>query len=649
MLSKITSRLKLLGPIEKLFLTLLFLYVVLTLAAPGNILVPSTQIAVMFFAGWIAVRLARIAMRRALWRLRNRLVMTYLFIAAVPALLTITLVAAGVYYFERQLAVYLVTSELDRRVANLSWLAQSLAAAGAEQRREMASHFADALQGRFQNASIIVRDSAGVRIWPSNRSIAPPAAGWTNVSGTAFQDGRFYIWAHAVAKDGDITIAVPLTRLYLSDLSAGLGDVSIFMLMPDPDELRAIQQHRDLPTNRLGPPASWADADFFAGSPLLPFAYWNVPGKIATKGLISIHTRPSALLSTIINTKIELQQFFLITLLGLAILFAILEAVSLIKGITLARTITGAVHDLYEGTQRVMQGDFSHRIHVSDNRDQLAELSLSFNSMTGNIERLLAVSKEKERLQAEIEIAREVQEQLYPKVIPELRTLQLTAVCEPARMVSGDYYDFQCVDDGHLILAIGDVAGKGISAALLMATIQSAMRMELRGIVGKAAPSGQTVQRLSAARVVTDLNQQLHATTSPEKFATFCFGIYDEGSGVFRYTNAGHLPPILVRNGASARLDVNGMVVGAFPFARYEESQVRLESGDLLVLFTDGITEPENEYGEMFGEERLIGLITRNADRSGREIIATVIDAVRSWTNSPELQDDMTLLIARRV
>jgi sigma-B regulation protein RsbU (phosphoserine phosphatase) len=124
--------------------------------------------------------------------------------------------------------------------------------------------------------------------------------------------------------------------------------------------------------------------------------------------------------------------------------------------------------------------------------------------------------------------------------------------------------------------------------------------------------------------------------------------VYEEATSTLTYTNAGHLPPLLVRNGEAQRLDVNGMVVGAFPFALYGESQTRLQPGDLAVFFTDGITEPENAYGEMFGEERLIDLVVRNAHLDNREIIDSIMDAVRQWTGSDELQDDMTLLLVRR-
>jgi sigma-B regulation protein RsbU (phosphoserine phosphatase) len=282
----------------------------------------------------------------------------------------------------------------------------------------------------------------------------------------------------------------------------------------------------------------------------------------------------------------------------------------------------------------------------------LADLSKSFNSMTENLEKLLIVAKEKERLQAELALALEVQEQLYPKTAPVFKTIRVTGMCQPARTVSGDYYDYQKLSPSRLAFAIGDVAGKGISAALLMAGIQSAMRMELRAsFEGKelAPPSARTNGfRLSTARLVSELNQQLHATTSPEKFATFCIALYDDETGMLTYTNAGHLPPILIHDGRSTPLDINGTVVGAFPSSKYDESKVELRAGDLLVCYTDGITEPENEYGEMFGEDRLIELVSKNADRDDHRVIEVVMDAVRQWTGSPELSDDMTVLLARK-
>jgi sigma-B regulation protein RsbU (phosphoserine phosphatase) len=333
--------------------------------------------------------------------------------------------------------------------------------------------------------------------------------------------------------------------------------------------------------------------------------------------------------------------------IAIAILFLLVELVAAWIGVRLSRRITGSVNQLYEGTRRVIHGDFQNRIPVRD-QDQLGELSQSFNRMTENLERLLAVEKEKERLQTELEIAREVQSQLYPKAAPPACGLKLTVRCDPARLVSGDYYDYQDIGGGKLAFAIGDVAGKGISAALLMATLQAALRAQITNYQSDE-PGHNGLRILHAANLVSALNKQIYAHTSPEKYATFFFGLFDEPSRTLTYTNAGHLSPLLFRRQEVVPLDTNGTVVGAFPFSTYEESHLTITTGDLLVCYTDGITEPENAYGEMFGEERMIELIQKYFHREDQEIVALVLEAVRGWTGNPELHDDMTLLLAREV
>lgn len=233
-----------------------------------------------------------------------------------------------------------------------------------------------------------------------------------------------------------------------------------------------------------------------------------------------------------------------------------------------------------------------------------------------------------------------------------LRTAQILGVCHPVRVVSGDYYDFLALPDSVLALAIGDVAGKGISAALLMAAIQSTMRTQLTTAapMAAAAGNGRPQQPLDTARIVAQLNKQLYANTSPEKFATFCFGVYDERRSILKYTNAGHIPPILLRKGEPfAELGVTGTVVGAFPFSSYEEQEIALYAGDLLVAYTDGMVEPENSYGEQFGEDRLKELLVKYNMQPSDEIIARVMEAVEQWTGAGELQDDMTMLVVRRI
>jgi sigma-B regulation protein RsbU (phosphoserine phosphatase) len=367
---------------------------------------------------------------------------------------------------------------------------------------------------------------------------------------------------------------------------------------------------------------------------------WESPGS-HQRLILYVRTRASAVLGKVFQ-KLDWAELVMGLFVAVAVVFLIVEMVSLLVGVKLSRSITGAVHELYEGTRRIKEGDFSYRIPVKGN-DQLAELASSFNTMTQNLGRLIVVAKEKERLESELAIAREVQQQLFPKDVPFTKTLELKGVCNPARMVSGDYYDFIALTDHSLAFAIGDVAGKGISAALLMATIQSTMRTQL------GANNGSGPKPLSPAAMVSILNRQLYATTAPEKYATFYFALYEEGTHTLTYTNAGHLSPMLVRGDNVQMFDSTGTVVGAFPSARYEERTVLLERGDILVAYTDGVIEPENAYGEMFGEDRFKELIVKHASEDSSELISRTMEAVVQWTGSSELQDDMTMVVARRI
>jgi sigma-B regulation protein RsbU (phosphoserine phosphatase) len=367
---------------------------------------------------------------------------------------------------------------------------------------------------------------------------------------------------------------------------------------------------------------------------------------------LTVDTRLSAVLGILFgqkgtgfDRKFSWGDIALAAFVTVLALFLILELISLVAGIQLSRSITGAVHEMYEGTLHVKEGDFSYRVPVKGS-DQLAELTTSFNTMTANLGRLIVVAKEKERLESELAIAREVQDQLFPKDVPFTKTLELKGVCHPARMVSGDYYDFMALPHDSLAFAIGDVAGKGISAALLMATIQSTMRTQINTA---AANSNGNYKPPSTAFLVSNLNRQLYATTAPEKYATFYFATYDEAEHSLTYTNAGHLSPLLVREGHVSLLEPTGTVVGAFPFAVYEEKTLKLEHGDMLVAYTDGLVEPENAYGEMYGEERLQELLLKYNRADSSEIIARAMEAVVQWTGSSELQDDMTMVVARRI
>ncbi len=597
----------------------------------------------VFITGlWLATRL----LRKAVWRLRNRLYVTYVFIAVVPIVLIAALAWMGGYLLINQLAVYLVTSELDRRIDSLDTAAESIVRTAPADRPIVVRRMTELFYSEHNpGLEILVREGGNTIRYPEDGVMPPPRIGWRETRGVLLRDGQYYAWSHRKTKTGDVTITAPLTGELLTGLVPNLGVVDFLESRGGPAIRASRNRSLPAPMNRFDREVLW-----FAN---IPAAMWDKPGKEADGPIMAVHSRISAVLSTVFNRSTDpVQQVFQYGLIIVVVVFLIVEIVAMIIGISMTRTITAAVHRLYEGTQKVMEGNFSHRIEVKG-KDQLADLSQSFNRMTENLERLLVVAKEKERLQSEVEIAREVQSQLYPRVVPQTRTLRLTAVCHPARMCSGDYYDYEIIRDSQVAIAIGDVAGKGISAALLMATLQSSLRSQLQSALEIAATVGNGSSVLaplvSTSHLVSRLNNQLYAYTSPEKYATFCFGVFDEPTGIFTYTNAGHLPPLLVREGVAERLDVNGTVVGAFPFAKYDESHIELKSSDLLVCFTDGITEPENEYGEMFGEDRLIDLIARSSHLNDEQIVEVVLDSVREWTATDELQDDMTILLARRV
>jgi sigma-B regulation protein RsbU (phosphoserine phosphatase) len=638
------------GKVEKAFALALVLYLILRFAWPDSGLETLVAFATYVLGAWIALGLLRIGLRKITWRLRNRLMVAYLFIAVLPILLVLTLVGLGAYMLAGQVAVYLVRSELDRRLISLRSVAEDVSASPAAIQK-----ISESEQQRFASLILLTIQSGAEKEWPSDAGVAWPSGLPANSSGFALRDGRYYAWADVVEGSKQALAMTPLTRRFLSGLAPGLGDFyfvqresvegavngaePIIKMSVGATKLGAGSQAEfrmrpaggDAPRSSLPPAVNRFDMDVQWGS-FIRAVEWEHP-ETTDPALLLVHTRLSSILAAILSQggdELVLTVFYIV-----AVAFLVVAVTGLGIGISMSRSITGAVHSLYEGTQRVVRGDFSHLIQVKG-RDQIAALSTSFNTMTQNLERLLVVAKEKERMEAEIEIARGVQDQLYPKAPPVFEGLRVLGSCSPARMVSGDYYDYQLVD-GKLAIAIGDVAGKGISAALLMATIQAAMRMGLR------EPA------VSTARMVSELNQQLHATTSPEKYATFFFAIYDQATSLMTYTNAGHLQPVLFRAGAATALDVNGTVVGAFPFSTYEESKLELWSGDLLLCYTDGITEPENEYGEMFGEERLIELVAKNVDRDDAQIIETVMESVRQWTGVPELSDDMTVLVVRKL
>jgi phosphoserine phosphatase RsbU/P len=235
----------------------------------------------------------------------------------------------------------------------------------------------------------------------------------------------------------------------------------------------------------------------------------------------------------------------------------------------------------------------------------------------------------------EIAMAKEVQSRLFPQRMPPLRTLSYAGECIQARHVGGDYYDFLDLGGGRLGLVVGDVAGKGLAAALLMANLQANLR------------SQYALALDDLENMLKSVNRLFYENTSDASYATLFFGDYDDRSRRLRYVNCGHFPPLVVRpRGSVERLPATSTVLGLFPKWECVIAETRLEAGDSLVLYSDGVTEALSDEGKEFGESRLVGLLSAHAGLAPDALLRTIVKAVQEFSGR-EMEDDLTLVIAR--
>jgi sigma-B regulation protein RsbU (phosphoserine phosphatase) len=246
------------------------------------------------------------------------------------------------------------------------------------------------------------------------------------------------------------------------------------------------------------------------------------------------------------------------------------------------------------------------------------------------------VAREKLRRSAEqdqeLEDALEIQRRLLPTELPQIEGFQVSAAWRPARAVSGDYFDALRFDESRLALCIADVSGKGMPAALLMSNLQAVVK----------AFASETV---SPSELCTRVNRVVSSNTPDDKFITFFYCLLDAKRKRLTYSNAGHNPGVVVRaNGEVLRLDRGGTVLGPFARCRFEQGEIAVESGDRVLLFTDGVTEAGNETGEEFGEDRLIALLSENRSLGADHLQRTLMEAVTEFSGG-DFKDDATLIV----
>ncbi len=483
---------------------------------------------------------------------------------------------------------------------------------------------------------IVVEPAGATSGGPPSAMEAPAGA---TVRGVGLPDAQRPAYAVIV----DIPKNDALDEHLRDETSVKMGDVSIVLT----DGLRARLAQagaaaRQAPTGRAGAAATggkrrlpwvamlqgteWAD-----GRPVQTTAHIEV-------NIAEIYDR----LSSANLGSYNFGSMLLLLMLFVAVLFLLIEAAALVMGLTLARSITGSVHELFEGTEHVRKGDFSHRIQVAT-RDQLGDLAESFNQMTGSIEDLLRQAEEKKRLEEELRIARVIQMSLLPQGQIAMPGVSVSALCVPAREVGGDYYDFFPLGDDRFGMLIADVSGKGTSAALYMA--------ELKGLMlslSQTCPSPRQLM-LTANQIISD-----HLDS--RSFITMAYAVVDLAARTMVYARAGHTPLIYrsERGDGEPSVEVltpDGLVLGlrldgGQTFARLlTEITIPLHRGDTLLLFTDGISEAMDAESELFGDARLARLVGEHGHLPTDELRERILREIDAFVAGAPQHDDMTMIL----
>ena len=636
-------------------------------AAPGwlRLLDSAGTIVVAVVLGYLLLRSFGSLQRRLLWRVRRKLVVSYILIGFVPFLLTIVF-----FLFFGALLVFTVSSLLVRIsiedvVDNATILAASTAAdltdaSAADGIRAVLERRVQAAADRYPDASITVLPA------PSGGGSAaggsPWLAGaWEHASGPpAFPDWLGEVGSGVVITEAEGSGGVAARAA--QRLALGAGAAVVIADLPLSGEV--VERIQNASGTVLIEAAS---ADGGAASPDAVAALGPPAGLIETAGGLQLYTffdrldwttgemglgtlkyqiRPAVFGSRLVRGLDQNRAAIVLVLLAtIGVMFLTIEVVALARGFELARSITGAVHELFTGTERVRRGDLAHRIQV-DTRDQLGELARSFNAMTGSISDLLQQAEEKRRLEEELRIARDIQMSLLPDGPASLPGLAVTAVCHPAREVGGDYYDFVDLGPRRLGLLVADVSGKGTSAAFYMA--------ELKGLILSLSRIYQSPKRL-----LIEVNRILAGSLDNRTFITMIYGVVDLDTRTMTYARAGHTPLIYVpaapRHARRSQvLAPDGLVVGLQLDGAEQQFEELLDErtmpiaeGDLFALFTDGVTEAMNEEFDLFGEDRFSRLLEDQAHLPLAALHERILGDVAAFVGDADQHDDMTVVLLR--
>jgi sigma-B regulation protein RsbU (phosphoserine phosphatase) len=305
---------------------------------------------------------------------------------------------------------------------------------------------------------------------------------------------------------------------------------------------------------------------------------------------------------------------------------------ALIGIVPLSSRLTKNLSTLSDGVRRIARGDYSARVNLKSG-DEVGRLATAFNQMAADVERHQQSAVEQERIKRELELGRQIQHDMLPQGPLRFGLTEIKGVSVPAKEVGGDFFNYFSLSDGRIALLVGDVSGKGVGAALLMANIQASLRTRLA--------LGQELDALAR-----ELDVDIEGNTPGPIYATLFVGILNPATRELRYVNAGHNPQYILRTtGALEHMSSSGLPVGLLAGRGYVEARVQLNAGDLLFFYTDGCVEAENEAGDMFGAEQLEGLLVSATGTD--DLLARVEGVLKQYRGTREPFDDATMMVVK--
>jgi sigma-B regulation protein RsbU (phosphoserine phosphatase) len=595
--------------------------------------------------------------RKLLWRVRRKLVLTYVLLGVVPVALVALFAMAGGVVLYNNVAAYVFHQGLGEIVEEVD---QAALTAAAEIGRSpgatsdvLARKIAN-LAPRYPGLSLAAVPTA------PGRTEAPVTAGpWRHALVPAVVPN----WVLARGFKGVLAMggpgaAVEDTLLIRAAVSTPSGDAVVIADVPiDIDVIARLRDRtgaRILAVTVAAPagtpgetvlpqPAASGQALFRRTVAFMDVVDWRtgtaVPATVHLDAPIGgLYQRVASAQSAPAGPLVG--SFFLIFLVAIGVLFLIIQGAALTWGTVFARQITHAVHELFLGTEHVQRGDYAYRVRI-ESRDQLGDLADSFNRMSASIEHLRQIEREKDRMEDDLRIARDIQKSLLPSHVPAMPGLSLADLCEPAKEVGGDYYDFFELGPRQLGVLVADVSGKGTSAALYMA--------ELKGLVLALSHIHRSPRAL-----LIQMNHLLADHLDNRSFITMTYAVVDLDARTITHARAGHTPLLIVSDGKGEVIVPNGMVLGLrLPGASerfetmLEEDTRSLAPGDVVVLYTDGVTEAMNADGDLFGDAALARIVTAHRDLDAPGIRERVVREVKAFVGDADPHDDMTMIVLK--